>query len=123
MHEIIEPLIHKASVSGLCVQIRKTGLSIGDVAELGLADDGRIAVYARIVKRGFLLRRPVRALVGYLGHQASQILTPALRRGAPLRVRVVSLTPEHLAPGGKAEMSVSVWGARPMPFRVNADPA
>jgi hypothetical protein len=34
-----------------------------------------------------------------------------LGRNDHLRVRIVGLTPEHLATDGKAEMYVSVWGA------------
>ena len=40
----------------------------------------------------------------------SQILAPALDEGMPLRMRVVMLTPEHLAGSGVPEIHVSVWG-------------
>lgn len=110
MQDIIEPIIHKAAVCDLQTRIQHTGLSIGDPAELHLCDDGRVAVYTKINKRSFLLRRRMLAHIGDLGAQASQILAPALRRGDYMRVRVVGLTPEHLAYDGKAEMHISVWG-------------
>ncbi len=121
MQEIIEPIIHKAAVTELKLMLKTTGLSIGDSAQLHLEDDTRIAVYAHIHKRRFLIRRRVLARFGYLGAHATPLLAPALRRGDHMRVRVVDLTPEHLAPNGKAEMYISVWGtarhflARPAP--------
>lgn len=116
MQDIIEAIIHKAAVCDLQTAIRHTGLSIGDAAELHLCDDGSVAVWGKISKRSFLIRRNVLAHIGFLGPQASKILTPSLRRGDHLRVRVVGLTPEHLAPDGKAEMHVSVWGTIRHPY-------
>ncbi len=110
MQDIIEPIIHKAAVTALEISFKDTGLSIGDPAELHLGEDGRIAVYAVVSRRSFLIRRRRLTRIGYLGSQAVPLLSPALRRGDYLRVRVVGLTPEHLAPEGRAEMSVSVWG-------------
>jgi hypothetical protein len=110
MYDIIEPIIHKATVMDLRINIKNTGLSIGDTAELHLNEDGCVSVFATALRRGFFLRRRVLCRVGQLGPQASQMLTPALRRGERLRVRIVGLTPEHLAPEGKAEMHISVWG-------------
>ncbi|MGB3279436.1 MAG: hypothetical protein WBA92_09620 [Pseudorhodobacter sp.] len=110
MQDIIEPIIHKAAVIDLKIALKNTGLSIGDTAELHLTDEGKIAVYAHIRKRSFLFHRRKLALIGHLGAKATPLLTPALRRGDYLRVRVVGLTPEHLASDGKAEMHVSVWG-------------
>lgn len=110
MQDIIEPIIHKAAVSNLEISFRKSGLSIGDVAELHLCDDGRIAVYAHISRRRFLFRRLSLTRIGHLVAQAGPLLIPALRRGDHLRVRVVGLTPEHLSPDGTPEMFISVWG-------------
>lgn len=110
MQGIIEPIIHKAAVIDLKHPLRNAGLSIGDAGELHLGDDGRIAVYATILKRSFLIRRRMLVAIGYLGAQANALLGPALRRGDPLRVRLVGLTPEHLATNGKPEMFISVWG-------------
>lgn len=108
---IIEPLLHKTAVIELQHPLRRAGLSIGDAGELRLGDDGRIAVYAPILKRRFLIRRRILALIGYLGPTANPLIVPALRRGAPLRVRVVGLTPEHLASNGRADLHISVWGS------------
>lgn len=110
MQDIIEPIIHKAAVTSLEIKLKDTGLSIGDTAELHLNDDGRIAVYAIVSRRGFLIRRRRLTRLGFLGPQAAPLLLPALRKGDYLRVRVVGLTPEHLAADGRAEMSISVWG-------------
>jgi len=108
---IIEPIIHKTAVIELQYPLRNAGLSIGDVGALRLGDDGRIAVYAHILKRRFLVRRRMLALIGYLGAHANPLIGPALRRGDPLRVRLVGLTPEHLASSGKPELHISVWGS------------
>lgn len=108
---IIEPILHKATVIELKHPLRKAGLSIGDAGEVRLGDDGRIAVYAHILRRRFLVRRRVLALIGYLGVQANPLIGPALRRGDPLRVRLVGLTPEHLASSGRPELHISVWGS------------
>lgn len=121
MQGIIEPIIHKAAVKDLTYPLRNTGLSIGDACELHLGDDGRIAVYVYLLKRRFLIRRRVQALIGYLGTQANPLLVPALRRGDALRVRLVGLTPEHLATSGKAEMHISVWGNTQRFFHVRTD--
>lgn len=110
MQDIIEAIIHKAAVRDLQTPIRDTGLSIGDPAELHLCDDGSVAVWGIIRKRSFFFRRAVLAHLGFLAPQASAIVAPALLQGETLRVRVVGLTPEHLATDGKAEMHVSVWG-------------
>lgn len=110
VQDVIQPIIHKAEVTGLRVNIGSTGLSMGDCAELRLTEDGRVAVFAHVTRRVFLIRRKVLVQLGYLGPRARLILGPALQRGDHLRIRIVGLTPEHLAPDGKPEMHVSVWG-------------
>lgn len=110
MQDIIEPIIHKAAVQDLTLKLKTTGLSIGDTAELRMDADNRIAVFAPILRRQFFIRRAVLRHVGYLGPNATALLTPMLQRNDHLRVRIVGLTPEHLASDGKAEMYVSVWG-------------
>lgn len=111
MHDILEPILHKASVSEFRITIRTAGLSIGDTAELHLCEDGTVAVYATILKRGLLFRRRKLAQVGLLGQRATALITPALRNRDHLRVRIVGLTPEHLSGDGRPEMNISVWGA------------
>jgi hypothetical protein len=110
MYDTMQAIIHKAAVNDLQTQIRHTGLCIGDAAELHLDDLGRVTVWGRLNRRRFLIRRRVLAHIGNLGPQACEILTPVLHRNEHLRVRIVGLTPEHLAPDGKAEMHISVWG-------------
>lgn len=105
------PLIHKAPVEGLVINVARTGLSIGDSASLDRMPDGRIGVYAR-------LRQPIlglipRVRVGFMGHLgpvAEEIVAPSLAHGDDLRVRIIDLTPEHLANGYPPEVYISVWG-------------
>ena len=112
MHDLLQPLIHKAAVRDISVHVARTGLSIGAEAELHPLPDGRIGVFARLERRflGFIPRQ-VTLLIGVLGPQASALIAPAVERGESLRVRIVGLTPEHLtAPGCGPEVHVSVWG-------------
>ncbi len=105
------PLIHKAPVEGLAIHVARTGLSIGDPAWLDRLSDGRIGVFAR-------LRKPLlgviphhrEGLVGHLGPAAEEIIAPSLAHGDDLRVRIIDLTPEHLANGYPPEVYISVWG-------------
>ena len=84
---------------------------MGDPAEARLMQDGQVGIWARV-------RRPVLGIwpsrrdtyLGHLGPVAGQIVTPALLEGAPLRLRIVMLTPEHLAGSGEPEIHVSIWG-------------
>ncbi|MGO4909427.1 hypothetical protein ACEN2J_13975, partial [Pseudorhodobacter sp. W20_MBD10_FR17] len=110
MQDIIEPILHQAAVCDLTMALKSTGLSIGDTAELRLGDDHRVAVYAHILRRRLFIRRSVLRHVGYLDAHAAMVLAPNLRNDEHLRVRIVGLTPEHLAHDGRAEMHVSVWG-------------
>ncbi len=112
MHDLLQPLIHKAAVHNISVNVARTGLSIGDTAELIPLADGRIGVFARPFRRLFgLIPRRVRLLVGTLGPSATSLIAPAVERGESLRIRIVGLTPEHLAaaPNGP-EIHISVWG-------------
>ncbi|MDZ4137040.1 MAG: hypothetical protein U1D06_15830, partial [Paracoccaceae bacterium] len=110
VQDVVQPIIHKAPVMGLAVNIHKAGLSIGDPADLRLLADGQIGVYVTVRKRFLFFPRKVVAFLGHLGPQASQIILPALDRGGTLRVRIVSLKPEHLAGPNKPEVHVSIWG-------------
>jgi hypothetical protein len=105
------PLIHKAPVEGLAVHVARTGLSIGDSAWLERLSDGRIGVFAQ-VRRPILglIPRHRPALLGHLGPIAEEIVAPSLAHGDPLRVRIIDLTPEHLANGYPPEIYISVWG-------------
>ena len=129
MQDILQVLIHKAPVQGLLLHIGRSGLCIGDAAELHLQADGRIAIFAQAKRPllGVLPRRSLRHL-GFLGPAATAVMTDPLQHSDHLRVRIVGLTPEHLAPDGAAEVYISVWSnthrmmaARP-PAAVQAGP-
>ena len=112
MQDMLQPLIHKAAVHSISVNVARAGLSIGDTAGLVALPDGRIGVYARLRRRFLgLFPRDVSVMIGALGPHAATLIAPAVERGELLRVRIVDLTPEHLAtsPTG-AEVFISVWG-------------
>lgn len=108
MRHTLRPLIHKAPVLGLRVHVGRTGLCIGDPAALELLADGHIGIFALVRRRllGLALRRSL-LQIGHLGPTGATLLRPALERGQHLRVRIVGLTPEHLA---APEVHISVWG-------------
>lgn len=112
MHDLLQPLIHKAAVRDIVVHVARTGLSIGSEAELHPLPDGRIGVFARLTRRFLgLIPRQVTVLIGVLGPHASALIAPAVERGETLRVRIVGLTPEHLTSAGNGpEIHISVWG-------------
>ncbi|MCU0828803.1 MAG: hypothetical protein MUE52_15735 [Tabrizicola sp.] len=105
------PLIHKAPVEGLTIHVARAGLSIGDAATLDRLPDGRIGVFAQIRAPILgLIPRQRKALLGHLGPLAEEIVSPSLAHGDALRVRIIDLTPEHLANGYPPEVYISVWG-------------
>lgn len=111
----MQPLIHKAQITDLAIHIGRSGLTMGDEAELFVEETGQIGVYANLRKSWFgVLRRRKQVKIGALGPTASAMLANALSREGRLRIRIVGLTPEHLTPSGAAEVYISVWG--------NADP-
>lgn len=112
MYDLLQPLIHKAAIHDICVNVARSRLSIGDPVRLLPLTDGRIGVVAELRSSWFgIIPRKVSRLIGVLGPHASELIAPAVSRGEQLRVRIVGLTPEHLAqsPGG-AEVHISVWG-------------
>jgi hypothetical protein len=111
MQDNLQPLIHKAAVTGLRVNVTRAGLCINDPAELHLLPDGQIGIFAQ-ARKGFLgLFRPKALLhLGQLGPTASALIATAIQDARHLRVRIVGLTPEHLAPTTGAEVWISVWG-------------
>ena len=110
MQDILQVLIHKAPVQDLKLHIGKSGLCIGDAAELHLQPDGKIGIFAQAKRPllGILPRRSLRHL-GQLGPAATAVMTEPLQHSDHLRVRIVGLTPEHLSPSGAAEVYISVW--------------
>ena len=117
MSDTLQPLIHKAQLMGLRVHVARAGLCLGDAARALPLEDGSIAVEAdgRRPLLGLLPRRRS-MILGHLGPAASRIIAPAIAEGRPLRLRIVGLTPEHLAGPQGPEVHVSVWGeARSQP--------
>jgi len=125
MPDILEPILPLVPVEGIAVHVARSGLSLGDPAEARLLADGRVGVFATLRRRflGILPNSRV-GHVGHLGPVAGQILTPALLEGAVLRLRIVTLTPEHLSPTGEPEIGISVWGDPRflIPFLEEQDP-
>jgi hypothetical protein len=111
MREMIEPILPQVPVEELAIHVAHSRLSMGDAAEARLTSDGRVGIWARVRKPflGVPLFRRL-AYIGHLGPIPAQILTPALLHDAPLRLRVVMLTPEHLAGAGLPEVHISIWG-------------
>lgn len=110
MHDSLEPILPQVPVEGLAVHIARAGLSMGDPAEARLLPDGRVGIFAHVRRR--LLGVFPRKRLGYLGHLgplAGRIVAPALLQGAPLRLRIVQLTPEHLAGSSSPQIEISVW--------------
>lgn len=110
MQQILQPLINKAQLVGLEINVTKAGLCIGDTAQMKVFDDGEIGVFA-VIRSRWLGLLPIRRLqrLGRMGPTARAILTEPLRRAMHLRVRIVGLTPEHLAASRQPEVFVSVW--------------
>lgn len=105
------PLIHKAPVEGLQINVARAGIAIGDTAWLDRLTDGRVGVFARLRQPIFgLIPRLRPGLVGHLGPMAEEIVAPSLAHGDALRVRIIDLVPEHLSNGFPPEVYISVWG-------------
>jgi hypothetical protein len=122
MIETLHPVLHKTPVLGLRCHIGKSGLCIGDAAHLHLTETGDVTLTAEVTRR-YLGLFPYRkqAALGHLGPVIAKILAPAIRNGAPMRVRIVGLTPEHLCGPEGPEIYVSIWAdplvLRPLPPR------
>lgn len=110
MQSVKQPIIRKVQVLDLAIHVQKSGLCLGDPLQLVAMTDGQIGVYTlqRRALLGLLARKP--RYVGHLGPSASRIVAPLLSGAEDLRVRVVGLTPEHLASSAGPEVHVSVWG-------------
>ena len=111
MQDILQPIIHKAPVMGLRVNVTRTGLRIGDAAQLHLLTDGQIGIFAKGRKRLLgIFPRKVLLHLGHLGPAAVAIIGGAIAQGQHLRVRIVALTPEHLSKEAGPEVHISIWG-------------
>ena len=111
MIETLCPILPKTPIFGLRCHVGRSGLCIGDSAELSLSETGEVEITARI-RRPILGLLPVQrdTCLGNLGPVVARILAPALALGHPLRVRIVGITPEHLSGPRGPEVHVSVWG-------------
>lgn len=111
MHDIIEPILPQVPVEGIALHVGRSRLSMGDAVTPRLTPEGLVGLWARVF-RPWMGIVPLwrEGYIGHLGPMASQILAPALEKGLTLRMRVVMLTPEHLAGSGQPEIHVSVWG-------------
>ena len=110
MSERLEPILPQVPVEGIAIHIAKAGICMGDPVQARLLPDGRVGVFG-LIRRPILGIFPSRRIsyLGHLGPVAEQILAPALMEGLMLRLRVVLLTPEHLATSGPPEIHVSIW--------------
>ena len=104
-------ILAKTPVFGLQVNLARSGLCIGDNAEVILDDFGRVVVSAPVRQRllGLLPLTRARPL-GHLGPVVDRIIGPMIEEGRDLRVRIVGITPEHLSGQRGPELFVSVWG-------------
>lgn len=109
MRDPLQTILPMTRLVELRVHVARTGLSIGDTATAVMMTDGRIGIFASVqrYRLGLIPHRPQR-LLGLLTPAAEGLIAPALAAGEPFRVRIVGLTPEHLAP--EPEIHVSVWG-------------
>lgn len=111
MQDNLQPIIHKAPVRQLRLSVAQSGLSIGDKVEMRPLDHGGIGVFATLRRRWLgLFSRRVDTMLGELAESASDVVAPALARGDALRVRIVDLTPEHLARDSTPGLHISIWG-------------
>ena len=109
MHDPMQPILPMTRLVGLQVHVARTGLSIGDTATAALLPEGMVGIFAAVqrYRLGLIPYRPLR-LLGLLAPAAAGLIAPALVAGETFRIRIVGLTPEHLAP--EPEVHVSIWG-------------
>ena len=97
-------------------------LSPNDPVQVSLSADQTAAVYARPPRRWTSLLTGLRpVLIGTLDEEVAQLILPVLHSGAPLRIRVVGITPAYLSSSNQAQIAVSVWAdARDMAWASTA---
>lgn len=95
--------------TALLVERAPAWLSLGTALDLKQHQNGSVVALARRASRWpFLIGTRVR--IGTLSETAAGILRPAIHGQTRLRVRIVTLTPAHLAPDRTARIAISVWG-------------
>ncbi|WP_151718291.1 hypothetical protein [Gemmobacter serpentinus] len=108
MQHALHPILGKARIHGLALNVATSGLCLNDPAELHISEDGQLQVRARIRRRLLgLFPRQIQRVIGHLGPRTTTILLPYLQEETPLRLRIVGLTPEYIA---APEVFVSIWG-------------
>jgi hypothetical protein len=84
---------------------------MGKSASFELYEDGYVGVCTQTASRiPFGLGRPRTIWLGYLAPEFAEILYPAIRSDAQLRVRIVEVSPSYISETGQTEVYVSVWG-------------
>jgi hypothetical protein len=107
----MQVLIHQASLYGLTMPIRGSGIGPGQAVELEVIAKREIVVIAMLPSIWpFGLGRSRRRCLGYLYPEAVDLLLPALEREAVLRVRIVEVEPAHVRADGVDRVAISVWG-------------
>ena len=111
MNEPLQVILAKTSLTSLQLHIGKSGLSIDDPADLRLMEDGQIGVLATLTRYRFgIFPYKANALVGLIPPQDRDYLLPHMANIDSMRVRIVTLTPEHLSVDHRPELAISVWG-------------
>lgn len=106
----MQALIHKASLHGLKISLRGSGIVPGQPVELECHAERKLAVVVTSPSRwSFGLGKQKRRILGYLHPEASAIIMPALERSASLRVRIVEIEPAHARTEGMDQVSISIW--------------
>ncbi len=104
-------LIQKTSLVRLEAKPHSLRVGLGDPVQLVQDEGADIAVLVSVPSWiPFGLGKPWMARLGYLDTPAQRLLMPAVRSGAPLRVRIVEIEVAHLNTHGAERISVSVWG-------------
>ncbi|ATX67113.1 hypothetical protein [Roseinatronobacter bogoriensis] len=107
----MQALIHQTRIDGLQFAIQGSGVTLGQDVALEYDQQNRVAAFVKLPARwSFGFSRNKRKQLGYLGPDAAMLITPALERQAPLRVRIVELEPAHAREEGIDQVSVSIWG-------------
>ncbi|WP_335421850.1 hypothetical protein [Gemmobacter denitrificans] len=116
MQHLFRPVLHKARLQDLALHVGRSGLCLNDPCQLQTEPATGLMVHA-LIDRPFLglIPRRTRVRLGCLGPRAKAYLAPHLETGARLRLRIVGLTPEHLAGPEGPEISVSVWSDQLLP--------
>ncbi|WP_333828115.1 hypothetical protein [Pararhodobacter sp.] len=108
----MQVILHKTPLLPLAKAPPSFGLTLGDSVDLRADTKGTVT--ALFWRKGFWLpligQRGRLVPIGQLAPEAAELIAPALRQGADLRVRVVEICPAHMSARGQDAICVSVWG-------------